>query len=72
MPKINVDIDLGWYHMQLLKEIEEKHYDSHKIIKLIKMIAERNIEVICKLFEYFKENNVEDGDDIKTFIEKYW
>lgn len=71
MPEIPVKIDLSWYEIRLLKEIEEKHYDSHKVIKLIKVIAERNIGIICKLFEYIKENEGE-PDDIKTFLEKNW
>ena len=68
MPKMKVDIDIEWYQINLLKEIEENHYDSHKIVKLIKMIAERNIEIICKLYEYYKENN--GPDDITEFIDK--
>jgi hypothetical protein len=70
MPEIDVKIDLSWYHINLLKEIEEKEYDSHKVVKLIKMIAERNIEIICKLFEFQKEHDL--VDDIKTFLEKGW
>ena len=65
---MKVDIDIEWYQINLLKEIEENHYDSHKIVKLIKMIAERNIEIICKLYEYYKENN--GPDDITEFIDK--
>ena len=72
MPKINVELDIDWYNLHLIKEIEEKEYDSHKVVKLIKMIAERNIEIICKLFEFQKENETCEIDDIKTFIEKNW
>ena len=70
MPKIDVKIDLEWYHMRLLKEIEEKHYDKHKIITLIKKISERNIDIICRLYDWYKEHN--GIDDICTFIEKGW
>ncbi|MFW9971341.1 MAG: hypothetical protein ACFFDF_14200 [Candidatus Odinarchaeota archaeon] len=70
MPRIPIEIDLEWYHIALLKEIEEKHYNTHKIVPLIKKIAERNIHIICKLFEWYKRH---DGiDDIKTFIETEW
>ena len=70
MPKINIPIELDWEDVKLLREIEEKHYDSHKLIKLIKKISERNVEIICRLFEWYKEHN--GVDDIKTFIEKGW
>ena len=73
MPKIRVKLDLSWYHLSLLKEIEEKHYNTHKIITLIKSIAERNIDIICKLFEFFKDNELQTEDNnIKTFLEKNW
>ena len=65
---MNVEIDIKWYQIHLLKEIEENHYDSHKIIKMLKKIAERNIEIICNLYPYLKEHN--DPKEIVTFIEK--
>ena len=71
MPEIPIKLDINWDEIKILKEIEEKHWNSHKIVNIIKMIANRNISVICKLFEYIKENDGEE-DDIKTFIEKYW
>ena len=68
---MKVEIDISWYQIQLLKEIEEKHYDSHKIFTLIKKISERNIDIICRLQDFFKKHGVEENE-IKTFLEKTW
>lgn len=70
MTKIPIELEVDWESIKTLKEIEEKHWNSHKIIKIIKMISERNIAIICKLWKFNKDH--QGIDDIKTFIEKNW
>ncbi|MFW9872389.1 MAG: hypothetical protein ACFFG0_04745 [Candidatus Thorarchaeota archaeon] len=53
----------------LLKEISDKYYDSHNFVDTVmKLLLERNVRVICKLWEYYKKYN--GVEDIRSFIDK--